>query len=77
MKILKLNRVIKGSYWWDKAGQVVLDPESIESMDDLFDYSPSGSRSRCATRIVMTSGAEHKVYEEQDEILKKWASLDG
>jgi hypothetical protein len=69
--MIKLDKAVKGSYWWDKEGQVIINPEFIESIEQMYSRTPGGSRSTAYVLITMKSGATHQIYGDLSDIEKK------
>lgn len=74
--MITLSKAHKGSYWWEKRGdEVDIDPESVESVEQILDRTPGGSTSNAYVLITMKSGVQHKVYENLDEVRKALVGL--
>jgi hypothetical protein len=73
MKI-KLPKAYRDDYWWTAQGHVIIDVDSIESVEQCYDQTPSGSQSVAYVLITMKSGVKHKVFEflsKVEEIIGK------
>lgn len=70
---IQLYKAVRGSYWWEKSGEIDIDSESIESIEQMTDRTPGGSTSNAYVRIVMKSGVEHKVYGDIHDVRKQIA----
>lgn len=61
--MIKLPKAIRDSYWWMARGDVLIDSDSIESVEQCYDFTPSGASSVAYVLITMKTGVQHKVYE--------------
>lgn len=61
--MVKFPKAVRGDYWWDAQGEVVIDVGSVESVEQMYDRTPGGSPSVAYVLITMKSGVQHKVYE--------------
>lgn len=61
--IVKLPKAVRDSYWWKAEGEVLIDTDSIESVEQMYDRTPGGSHAVGYVLITMKSGVQHKVYE--------------
>lgn len=69
--MITLHKAVRGDYWWDKSGEVDVDPDSVESIEQMTDRTPSGSTSNAYVLVTMKSGAAHKVYGDIYDVRKK------
>lgn len=69
--MITLHKAEKGSYWWDKTGELDIDPSCVESVEQMTDRTPGGSTSNAYVLVVMRSGVQHKVYGDIHEVRKK------
>jgi hypothetical protein len=60
--MIELRKAHRGNYWWDHLGEVMVDRESIESIEQCYERKGNGCISEAYTLIIMKSGAQHKVY---------------
>jgi len=61
--MVKLPKAIHGGYWWEPEGNVCINPEFVESFEQIYDRTPGGSRSPAYVLVTMKSGVRHKVFE--------------
>lgn len=61
--MITLPKAHRGDYWWEARGEVVIDTDSIESVEQCYDRNVGGSSSTAYVLITMKSGVQHKVYE--------------
>ncbi|QHB37409.1 hypothetical protein SEA_LEOPARD_2 [Mycobacterium phage Leopard] len=69
--MIELQKTFRDSYWWSKDESIWLDPNDIQSVEQMTDRTPGGSQSNAYVRIVMRSGVEHKIYGDLHDITRK------
>lgn len=70
-RMVKLDLVVKGSYWWDKRGTVYVDLASVESIEQCYDRNPGGNYSAAYTLVTTRTGQQHKVYGTVEDVARK------
>ena len=65
--MITLGKAHRGSYWWGKKGEVDIDPECVESMEQMYE---SGHDSVAYTLVTMKSGVQHKIYNDIHDLRK-------
>jgi hypothetical protein len=68
--MVTLPKARRESYWWNAEGEVSIETNLIESIEQCYDTTPGGSRSTAYVKITMASGATHLVYKPYDEVMK-------
>lgn len=76
MKV-KLPKAHRDDYWWSAQGEVILDVESVESVEQCFERTPSGGSSVAYVLITMKTGVQHKVFEFLSKVEELIGAGDG
>lgn len=69
--MIELDKAFRDTYWWVKQGTVLIDPESVESIEQIYGRTPGGSDTEVYTLITTKTGTQHRVMGDVRHVSRK------